>query len=111
MSEILDGDPFGIGLTGYTREEGEAILRGEPVGGVAAQQPIVEPRDFTCENRLSFIEIGVCDLCSMKGQPFEIFGCALHGQCSLNRRHSRVKSCVACGDRIPVANADPSAVS
>lgn len=110
MSEPLEGDPFGIGLTGYTREEGEAILRGEPVGGVRLPEPDVAPRDFSCANRLDFIETGTCNLCGIKGQPFQIFGCTIHGKCSIHRKNTLVKSCKSCEERIPVALSEPTPV-
>lgn len=42
----------------------------------------------------------LCDLCGGgKGKPFDVWGCDLHGHCTISRKHSRVgKSCVACKD-------------
>lgn len=61
----------------------------------------VEPVDLACPHRsLKPIREGRCDQCGYeKGQPFEIFACDLHGECSLHKRHSAVKGCAACEDR------------
>lgn len=44
-----------------------------------------------------------CNLCGGdKGKPFEVLACAVHGECSLTRKHSKVKSCLACTDFKPI---------
>lgn len=96
MREILDGDPFGIGLTGYTREEGEAILRGD-----AIPQPSIA--EWPCIHRGEVVELGACNVCGLRGQPFEIFACSVHGRCSIGYRHTAVKSCFRCDDQISIA--------
>ena len=53
----------------------------------------------SCVYRGELARIGECDLCSMKGQPFDLYLCEIHGECSLHRRHSKVKSCAACLER------------
>lgn len=52
-------------------------------------------------------ETHLCDLCSLKGQPFQVYACAIHGECSLTRKHSQVKSCAACAD-FAVAQSAPA---
>lgn len=97
MNEPLSTDEYGLGFTGYTREEAKAMLRGDSV-------PEPPPTDFSCVHRGAMIEIGKCDVCSMKGQPFEILACAVHGRCSIGGRNRKVRSCLRCEDRIPVAS-------
>jgi len=54
---------------------------------------------FACRHRGSFKEVRACDLCSLKGQPFDVLACELHGECSALRRHSKVTACASCQDR------------
>lgn len=60
----------------------------------------VSANDIPCQFRGQLLKIGSCDLCGIKGQPFEIIACEQHGECSLTRRHSKVRSCLACEDRL-----------
>jgi hypothetical protein len=87
-------DPLGLGVTGYSEDEGRQILADQE-----AKNGAVDPVELPCIHRQPLIEIGECDLCSLKGQPFEIFSCSVHGECSLIKRHSKVKSCLGCDDR------------
>ena len=61
----------------------------------------VAPEDFPCLHRLAILDqTRLCNLCGLeKGKPFEVFGCSLHGECSVGRKHSKVRNCVACSDR------------
>lgn len=61
----------------------------------------------SCEHRGELLRIGTCNLCSGRGQPFEVYDCDLHGECSLNRKHSKVRSCLACPDRTGLTPAEP----
>ncbi len=55
-----------------------------------------------CVHRGEVIRVGKCDLCGFdKGHPFDVLACALHGECSLLRKHSKVKGCAACEDYQP----------
>ena len=92
MSDHLETDIFGLGFIGYTREEGEAMLRGETIA-----EP--SPGWCSCQHRGDKLRVGTCDLCGIRGQPFEVFACSLHGECSLRRKHSKVKACASCHDR------------
>ncbi|HVW03111.1 MAG TPA: hypothetical protein VHB77_22310 [Planctomycetaceae bacterium] len=47
-------------------------------------------------------ETRLCDLCGIKGQPFDVYSCQLFGECSLQRKHSQVKACAACEKRTPM---------
>lgn len=107
MSEPLDGDPHGLGFTGYTQAQAEAILAGQSIASVP------DPDSAECANRGELIEVRLCDLCGVRGLPFEVFACQIHGECSKFRKHSQVKSCAACQDfrPIPLATDDPPAVS
>jgi hypothetical protein len=57
-----------------------------------------------CEHRGAVLEVGVCNACGMKGQPFDVFACDLHGQCMVRRyRNDRpdLKVCFNCDDYAP----------
>lgn len=94
MNELLRTDEFGLGFVGYTREQGEAMLCG-------SARPEQSRADWPCIHRKELLEIGACDLCGSRGQPFEILRCSIYGRCSIGRRHSQVKSCAACEMRMP----------
>lgn len=65
-----------------------------------SQQVSVTSDKLPCTHRQSSVaRIGTCDLCSLKGQPFDVYACDLHGECSLSRKHSKMRSCVNCNDR------------
>lgn len=102
-SDKLDYDAFGMGIIGYSVAEAHEIFRRsglEIPSGVPEQETSAvtgTPR-HNCAHRGLYIDTGSCDLCGIRGQPFEILACAIHGRCSLNRQHSQVKSCAACDD-------------
>jgi hypothetical protein len=59
-------------------------------------------RANACDHRLPLLRIDKCDLCSgefPKGTPFEVYGCDLHVECSLEHRRRKTKACSACLDR------------
>lgn len=62
------------------------------------QGPPINQSETPCIHRGQLLETGSCDLCGIRGQPFEILSCAVHGTCSLYRRHSKVVACLTCGD-------------
>jgi hypothetical protein len=108
VNEILEGDPYGLGLTGYTEAEAQRLLAGLPMrDGPRVADPV--PASAACVHRGAVIETGACDLCGIRGQKFEIFSCAIHGRCSLTRRHSKIRSCAACADRSTIALVLPQA--
>jgi len=61
-----------------------------------------DPRFSTaCVHRGEILERGVCTVCGMKGQPFDVFTCELHGKCMVRRyRNDRpdLRVCVSCDD-------------
>jgi len=59
-----------------------------------------------CSHRGPLLETRLCDLCGIKGQPFEVYACQLHGECSEQRKHSKVRSCIGCPDHLAVATQD-----
>jgi hypothetical protein len=72
---------------------------GASPAGVATSPwtPVMSP----CVHRGDIIETGVCNVCGMKGQPFEIHACELHGRCMQRRyRNDRpaIKVCMQCED-------------
>lgn len=52
-----------------------------------------------CVHRGELLEIRHCNLCGIKGQPFEVFACGIVGECSIGRKHSGVQSCTSCEHR------------
>ena len=84
-------------------ESGNGPCIGKPIKPTTKRRPS-RALDLSCKHRTEQpIEIGKCDLCGgEKGQPFEIFGCALHGKCSLHRKHSKVMGCASCEDWVSV---------
>jgi hypothetical protein len=59
------------------------------------------PPTNRCIHRGDVIETGVCNVCGMKGQPFEIRACELHGRCMERRyRNDRpgIQVCMQCKD-------------
>lgn len=63
-----------------------------------------------CDHRGKLLRVGACDLCGLKGQDFDIFACHIHGECSVNRRHSKIRSCVACSDNTSLKVPPPDAI-
>jgi hypothetical protein len=68
----------------------------EEVGGSFTPDP-----RFTsaCVHRGDVVEHGVCNACGMKGQPFDVFACELHGKCMVRRyRNDRpeLTVCLTC---------------
>jgi hypothetical protein len=60
-----------------------------------------------CRHLGPSIERGTCNVCGLKGQPFDIHACAVHGRCTVRRyRTDRpdLKVCVRCGDYTPPSN-------
>lgn len=44
------------------------------------------------------IRIGTCDQCGMKGQPFNVYPCGVHGECSIRFYSRKVRACLTCPD-------------
>lgn len=95
-----------VGIPGLDWATAERLLRGETVG----TEPVPDYK-FDCIYRGGFLETGECNLCGLKGQPFEIYACQLFARCSITRKHSQIQSCGACEKRTAVATNDPAAVS
>ncbi len=54
-----------------------------------------------CDHRGNRVRHVACDLCDKrKGQRFSVYACDLHGECTANKVHSKIKGCRACLDRI-----------
>lgn len=85
---------------------GEFVAMGRPVTTVVtgeAHPPILndEPlkAEFPCVYRGDVVRQGECDLCGIRGQPFDIYACAKFGECSVARRNTKVRPCSTCFDR------------
>ena len=61
-----------------------------------------------CVHRGDVIEKNaVCELCGARGELYDVFACDIHGQCSLSKRSTKLKSCGGCSD-FQSTNATPS---
>lgn len=69
--------------------------------------PEIITKANACDHRSTDpLRVDKCDVCSgqfPKGTPFEVYGCAIHGECSFEHRRRKTKSCSACLDRESVA--------
>jgi hypothetical protein len=57
--------------------------------------------DIACPHRGNVTRDALCDVCGgvlAKGQPFDVFACAKHGECSLQRMRRDVRPCITCQD-------------
>jgi hypothetical protein len=57
--------------------------------------------DIACSHRGNVTRDALCDVCGgvlAKGQPFDVFACAKHGECSLQRMRRDVRPCITCQD-------------
>lgn len=61
--------------------------------------PPVLPEAFPCVHRGPLLREDKCDLCGVRGMPLDVYQCAVHGECSIARRHSKIKSCTGCEQR------------
>ncbi len=68
----------------------------------AGPSHVPDPRFTTaCSHRGEVLERGTCNACGMKGLPFEVYACALHGRCMTRRyRNDRpdLSVCMNCDD-------------
>jgi hypothetical protein len=66
------------------------------------EQSAPDPRFTTpCAHRGEVLERATCTACGMKGLPFDVFACAIHGRCMVRRyRNDRpeLAVCVNCDD-------------
>jgi hypothetical protein len=88
--------------TTYVRLCGTAPAA-SPVNATAQWTSLLTP----CVHRGDVVETGVCNVCGMKGQPFEIHACELHERCMAKRyRNDRpnLKVCLLCDDYEPAAS-------
>ena len=95
---------FSQGERGAMPQQKKAGVRPKSIPKTPALKAIT-PEELPCPNRGELIDKKrKCDLCSLKGQDFQVYKCSVHGECSIQRKHSKVKSCVACDDN-PIENA------
>src|SRR5579863_1642304 len=65
---------------------------------------ITSGRSGECIHRGGFLRVDKCDMCGgEKGQPVEVFRCAIHGECTLNKKIRKIRGCAACEDFKPHA--------
>lgn len=59
------------------------------------------PAALECVHRGDVLRKGKADLCGRKGEVFNVFACAVHGECAIGRYCKKQKemACVTCGDR------------
>jgi hypothetical protein len=67
-----------------------------PWSARAQQSPAAESVD--CPHRGGKIRQQVADLCGLRGQPFPVYGCQLHGECTdrLICQRQTVRTCFIC---------------
>lgn len=107
---LCTGEAWPAGVCKYLDHEpdlrpvavGAATTGPAPVGADAA------PDTFPCVHRGPVIDPArLCDLCSIRGQPFEVYQCGksdrdgnpLYKECSIGRKHSAVQPCISCDSR------------
>lgn len=60
----------------------------------------IPPTDWNeptrCKHLGPEIETRLCNMCGMKGQPYQVRECKVHGVCSERTRDNQVQACVAC---------------
>lgn len=70
--------------------------------------------DFTCIHRTAQVRTEECALCGGRVGDVPVYGCALHGECTVSAHGIRrggqsttpkVEVCIACEDRISVNSA------
>lgn len=55
-----------------------------------------------CIHRGAVIEAKrTCELCGARGELYDLYACAIHGQCSLGKRDAKLKACFGCEDASP----------
>lgn len=101
-----DGSAWPGGVCKYLDHEPDltAPLPGKTTGPAPAAAPPapVDPEQFACVHRGPVLETRLCDLCGVRGQPFEVYQCGKHGECSIGRKHSKVQPCISCNDRLVI---------
>jgi hypothetical protein len=78
-----------------------ALSLDAPLPSLPFELPAMTPPDLTCPHRGEVSHQALCDVCGGvigKGQPFDVFACAKHGACSLQRMRQDVRPCVTCHD-------------
>jgi hypothetical protein len=54
-----------------------------------------------CVHRGASLGTRKCDMCGAdRGKPFEVFECAVHGECTYGRRIKKVHPCIGCNERV-----------
>lgn len=60
---------------------------------------VLQPEDLPCHYRGGEIEVGSCDMCGSRGQPFKVYECGVFKKCSVQKKHSQITACVGCPKR------------
>jgi len=56
-------------------------------------------RIASCLNRgKNPVRVGTCNLCGLRGQPFDIYPCSIHGECSIRYYDRKIHPCIGCED-------------
>jgi glycosyltransferase involved in cell wall biosynthesis len=68
--------------------------------GQLIPQSEMTAEDLPCPHRRDKLPAqGTCNTCGQVGQPFNVFGCTVNGQCSLTRKRHDVANCLQCPTR------------
>lgn len=62
------------------------------------------PEDVACVHRGELLGERQCNLCGMREETFDVFACAVFGECSFTRKRRDVQSCLACEKRLAPVN-------
>jgi hypothetical protein len=108
------GDYYALFLSGHAPQHARELT----VKTAATKQDIPSMEEyekqllqsFPCVYRQEVVRVGECNKCGMKGNPFDVYGCALYKECSLGSRHTKVKSCCTCEKRAEKKILDSKAV-
>ena len=72
----------------------QSLTTPKPCQGCNKPQPTL---DLSCIHRGDKTGERPCSTCS--GKPIVFFSCALHEQCTLQKRVNQIKVCAKCADR------------
>lgn len=105
----MTGRPYAIcrgeNVAPQTREKYLTLWANRAKGGVVLKPS--PPTFITCQHRGEEIEQRQCQSCGGKVMV-KVFGCGIHGTCSLQKNVGTGKLCKYCPDLSPIPSAPPS---
>lgn len=52
--------------------------------------------ELPCGHRQEIVRQDKCDTCGDRGKAFDVYGCHVHGECSILKRQRKIQSCYHC---------------